>query len=62
MPPMLGPSSCPPRNVTDRASTVPLSNCPALDQRQVPEANVVGEPIAKCRSSVRIDELSLIKT
>jgi hypothetical protein len=59
---MLGPSSCPPKNVTDRASTGPLSNCADRAQRHVPEASDVGEPIAKCRSSVKIDELSLIRT
>jgi hypothetical protein len=59
---MLGPSSCPPKKVTDRASTVPFNNWPGRDQRHVPEASVVGDPIAKCRSSVRIDELSLTMT
>lgn len=59
---MLGPSSCPPKKVTERAATVPAINGPARAQRHIPEASVVGDPIAKCRSSVRIDELSLIKT
>jgi len=62
VPPMLGGPSCPPRNVTDRADTVPFNKRPGRDQRQSPDARVVGDPIAKCRSSVRMDELSLIKT
>jgi len=41
---------------------VPLSIPPGRDQRQPPDSRVVGEPIAKCRSSVKIDELSLIRT
>ena len=59
---MLGGPSCPPRNVTERPETVPFSNPPGRDQRQVPDVSVVGEPTAKCRSSDRIDELSLITT
>lgn len=62
VPPMLGGPSCPPRNVTERAATVPMSKWPGRDHRQSPDASVVGEPTAKWRSSVRIDELSLIRT
>ena len=59
---MLGPSSCPPRNVTDRAVTAPFDRWPDRDHCHFPVASVVGDPIAKCKSSVRIDELSLIIT
>jgi hypothetical protein len=59
---MLGGPSWPPRNVTERAETVPFSKPLGRDQRQVPDSSVVGEPTAKCKSSERIDELSLITT
>jgi len=59
---MLGGPSWPPKNITERAVTVPFSRPPGRDHRQSPDCSVVGEPIAKCRSSVRIEELSLIKT
>ncbi len=62
VPPILGGPSCPPRKVTDRAETVPLLSPLGRDQCHSPDSSVVGEPIAKCRSSVRIDELSLIRT
>lgn len=62
VPPMLGGPSCPPRNVTECAATVPLRSRPVRDHCQFPDCNVVGEPIVKCRSSVRMEELSLIKT
>jgi hypothetical protein len=48
--------------VTERAETVPFSKPLGRDQRQVPDSSVVGEPTAKCKSSERIDELSLITT
>jgi hypothetical protein len=59
---MLGGPSCPPRNLTERADTVPSREPPANDQLHVPDSSVVGTPIAKCRSSVTIDLLSLIRT
>jgi len=59
---MLGPSSCPPRNVTDCAITVPFKRWPDRDHCHSPDASVVGDPIAKCKSSVKIEELSLIRT
>jgi hypothetical protein len=62
VPPMLGGSSCPPRKVTDRAATLPLRSRPGRDHFQLPPCKVVGEPIAKCKSSVKIEELSLITT
>jgi hypothetical protein len=60
-PPMLGPSSWPPKKVTDRGITVPFMSRPERDHRQAPESSDVGEPIAKCKSNVRIDELSLMR-
>jgi len=58
LPPMLGGPSCPPRNMTDRSATVPLVCRTPLVRRHKPDFSLVGTPIAKCISTVRVDDPS----
>lgn len=58
LPPTLGGPSCPPRNMTDRSATVPLAGRPSLIHCQRPDSSLVGEPMAKCIVTVRVDDPS----
>ena len=59
---MLGGPSWPPKNVTERAVTIPWVMPPGRSHCHLPDSSLVGEPTANRKSTFRIDELSLIRS